>query len=223
MQTATGTSLFQDCQTVEEVKTTYKRLAFAYHPDLNPAEDRERCTQLMQSLNRDYELELAKRDQEVSAPNAEGETRTYKYNEGREKEVVDIINKTIELFAHSEPTQALGYNPMLKVIGTNEDGSDQTEVELYLVGTWLWLKGHNEVTKAYRQLLNRKGLGYDWSPEKLMWYWRSESSRTGYHGKGDFASIAAKYGAERIVSDDDRKGNRGKRFKGGNKTLKKSR
>lgn len=42
---------FKDCQTAEDVKATYKKLALKYHPDVNFQED---TTEIMKSINEQY-------------------------------------------------------------------------------------------------------------------------------------------------------------------------
>jgi hypothetical protein len=45
---------FKDCQTLDQVKATYKALAKRYHPDVNPNTQAE-CTKIMQEINAQYE------------------------------------------------------------------------------------------------------------------------------------------------------------------------
>jgi hypothetical protein len=44
---------FKNCQTIEEVKTTFKKLALQHHPD------RGGCTQTMQEINSEYSFAIA--------------------------------------------------------------------------------------------------------------------------------------------------------------------
>jgi len=80
---------FVDCDSVEKVKTLYRELAFAYHPDRNPGIDIE----IIKEINKQYKLKLESLNGSKSTNN-EIEF-TYRYNEHIEQELIDVINKLL--------------------------------------------------------------------------------------------------------------------------------
>jgi hypothetical protein len=77
-------NFFQNCATVEEIKSQYKKLARQYHPDLGGD------TATMQALNNAYEAALKGCNGQKSK-DSQGTEHTYKYNEVVEREIVDFI------------------------------------------------------------------------------------------------------------------------------------
>jgi len=75
---------FAHCQTVEEVKAEYKKLARKHHPDLGGD------TATMQSINAAYEQALKGCNGQKST-DSQGKEHVYKYNAQLEKELVDFI------------------------------------------------------------------------------------------------------------------------------------
>lgn len=81
---------FVNCQTVEEVKATYRKLAFEFHPDRGGDEAK------MKELNNQYEQAL-KGCHGQKSTDSEGKEHTYYYNESIEQAIIDAISKLLEL------------------------------------------------------------------------------------------------------------------------------
>ena len=63
-----------------------------------------------------------------------------------------------------------------------------------ICGAWIWVSGE---TKPHKETL--KNAGYIWSQQKVMWYFRPQSSKTRfYRGKLSLDEIRFKYGSEKI-------------------------
>jgi len=77
-------NFFQNCSTVEEIKSEYRKLARQYHPDLGGD------TETMKALNNAYESALKSCNGQKSK-DSEGKEHTYKYNAEVEQEIVDFI------------------------------------------------------------------------------------------------------------------------------------
>lgn len=79
---------FEDCQTIEEVKATYKKLVFQYHPDVTKTD----TTEIMATINNQYE-EVAKRLKNIHK-NTNNEVYEKETTDTSE-EFRDIINRII--------------------------------------------------------------------------------------------------------------------------------
>ena len=104
---------FKDCQTIEDVKKTYKKLAIKYHPDLNKERD---TTAVMAEINNEYEKAFNCYKNIHSSDNAKQAENgaTSEYNTAETPEMFrDIINGLIHC-----------------------DG-----VNIDIVGSWVWLTG----------------------------------------------------------------------------------
>ena len=104
---------FKDCQNIEDVKKTYKKLAVKYHPDLNKDTD---TTKVMAEINNEYEKAF-ERFKNIHSSNKTEQTEsgtTSEYNTAETPEMFkDIINSLIHC-----------------------DG-----VQIDIVGSWVWLTG----------------------------------------------------------------------------------
>ena len=81
---------FSSCTTVEEIKTTFRKLARQHHPDLGGD------TATMQAINNAYEQALKGCNGQTSV-GSDGESHTYKYNETVEHDLMETILKLIAL------------------------------------------------------------------------------------------------------------------------------
>ena len=81
---------FQDCHTVEAIKTRYRELARSNHPDLGGD------TATMQQINAAYQQALKNSDGQTS-PGSDGKEHVYRYNENLEAELIEVIGKTLSL------------------------------------------------------------------------------------------------------------------------------
>lgn len=105
---------FKDCQSIEDVKKTYKKLAIKYHPDINRESN---ATAVMAEINNEYEKAFATfkniHKSNTNGENAESEKRYCNADETPEM-FRDIINGLIHC-----------------------DG-----VNIDIVGSWVWLTGN---------------------------------------------------------------------------------
>jgi curved DNA-binding protein CbpA len=81
---------FQGLTTVEEIKATYKKLAFQHHPDLGGD------TETMKIINNQYEAALKSCDGQKSY-DSEGKEHFYRYNEVTEREIIEFLHKFFAL------------------------------------------------------------------------------------------------------------------------------
>jgi hypothetical protein len=161
----TRTQYFATCEDVAAVKTLYKSLAMRWHPD-RPGGN----TQIMQEINAEYKVALSRRHGEEHVDDA-GKTHTYYYKEANEQAVMDKLAEVIKSGILNNPA-----------------------VELWLIGTWLWVKGD---TKPHKEQLGRNGLAFNWNQSRQCWQWHLPTAYR--HSSPDgFESIAARYGGSRI-------------------------
>ncbi len=82
---------FINMNTVEEIKSAYRTLAFQFHPDHGGDVD------MMKDLNNQYEAALRNLDgKKFDRDDGKG-TYTYKYNDDTEKGIMDVIDKLLKL------------------------------------------------------------------------------------------------------------------------------
>ena len=81
---------FGDCKTVQDTKTTYRFLAFKYHPDTGG--DKEE----MQEINNQYHLKLKSFDG-AKFTGSDKKDHYYRYNQEVEQELIDKINELLGL------------------------------------------------------------------------------------------------------------------------------
>ena len=154
-------SYFANCQTVEQIKAEYKRLAVQNHPD------RGGDSEVMKAINDAYEAALKACDGQMSKGTDDRE-HTYKYEAEREKEIMEMIEK------------------LIAIIGDHQ-------IEIMLIGRWVWLLGE---TKPLKEEL--KALKCKWHRDRKCWFWRSADDRG--HGRGgNLDELAQKYGAENFT------------------------
>jgi len=111
------TQWFTSCKTVGDVKTRYRQLAKAHHPDLSKEAD---ATKTMQAINAQYHATLEAMDGQVSK-GFDGKDHTYNYNQDIEQELMDKI------------AQVLAYR--------------MPGVDVELIGSWLWVYGDTKPYK----------------------------------------------------------------------------
>lgn len=155
---------------VNEVKAAYRELVKEWHPDRSQytGHDKEICEETLKAINAEYQAKLKSLNGEISEGD-DGREHTYRYNADLEQEIMDKISETI----------AAG------VI-------DHKGVEMWLVGTWIWVFGE---TKPIKETL--KVIGYRWHSKRGKWYWQNDGYRHKFSNDA-FESIAARYGARQF-------------------------
>lgn len=133
-------SYFSHCSTVEEIKVAYKKLAIENHPD------RGGDLEVMKAINNAYETALKACNGQMSKGTDDRE-HTYKYDEAREREIMEMIQKLIAIVGNSQ-------------------------IEIILIGRWIWLLGDTKPVKD--QLKELKCL---WHRDRKCWFWRSADDR----------------------------------------------
>jgi len=130
-------------------------------------------TTIMQEINAQYEAKLKRLDGHTST-DKQGTTHTYKYDPETENKLMEIIDKLLSL----------------KMIN----------VDIFLVGTWIWIDGE---TKAYKEEL--KALKCRWHSTRKLWYFAISSNRR-YRKSGEgINDIAEAYGATKIKNTAKKK------------------
>lgn len=81
---------FINCQTVNEIKSEYRRLCFIHHPDVGGD------TATMQQLNAAYHKALKTFHGQVNQ-GSDGKDHTYYYNQDIEQAIIDKINELLAL------------------------------------------------------------------------------------------------------------------------------
>jgi hypothetical protein len=165
------TSYFSHCEDVAAIKAEYKKLAMRWHPDRPGG-----STVLMQEINAAYKKALSFKHGEVTTDDA-GKEHTYYYKEATEQAVIDKITEVMQA----------------GVLASDD-------VELWLIGTWLWIKGN---TRPHRTTLGREGLKFSWNgaPDRQCWQWHLPTGFRTQKSADGFESIARKYGGSRIAGE----------------------
>lgn len=154
---------FADCNTPEEIKAEYRRLAMENHPD------RGGDTRTMQDINAAYHTALGGKHEFVST-GSDGKTHTYYYNADVEQELMDKIAELFKL--------------------------DLTGVNVYLVGTWLWIDGNTRPIKD-----DLKAVGCRWHGKRAKWYYRRYTGKRQWSA-GSFEDICSAYGYQKLAKDE---------------------
>lgn len=161
---------FQYVKSESEARKIYRMLAFKYHPDHGGSDED------MKAVNAAYHEALKRIDgtKTTYTDNAGHERQsTYHYNEEMEEELIAKLSELLTLKATKIPT-----------------------LKIMLIGSWIWLDG---TEREHKDLLNKNGAKCLWHQDKGLWYWRPSSEKN-YRGrgKGDFVSMALKYGYSEI-------------------------
>ena len=131
--------------------------------------DRGGDNETMKAINLAYEALLKSRDGEESV-GTDGKTHYYKWNEAIERAAMDIISKLLSL--------------------------RMANVEVDLVGTWVWVGGD---TKPHKEAL--KELGLRWHSRRVRWYWCPAAYRTRYNARLSYGDLQQVYGCRSFESE----------------------
>lgn len=123
-------------------------------------------TATMQEINRQYEQMLKHLDGETTT-DSEGNPHTYRYNHETESKLMVVIDELLSL--------------------------QMSNVDLYLVGLWLWIDGE---TKPYKDSL--KELNCKYHGKRQCWYFATTPSRYRKSSGKGIDDIAETYGATKI-------------------------
>lgn len=165
---------FEQCNTVDAVKKHYRTLAMQMHPD------RGGDTASMQELNRQYQNALSACHGQTSI-GSDKEEHTYYYNQEREQEIIDFIDRLLR---------------------SNALKSDN--VECMIIGRWVWITGD---TKPVKDTL--KELECRWHSKRQAWYWHKQTYRTQFNKSVSLDDLANYYGYSR-VEDNEKTTSKGK-------------
>jgi len=83
---------FQGCYSVASIKTIYRKLAFQFHPDVNPDIDES----FMKEINNQYHAALKSANGQ-STTDDDGRRHEYKYNYDVEQSLIDKIRELLSI------------------------------------------------------------------------------------------------------------------------------
>lgn len=153
---------FAHCRTAEETKKVYHKLAMKFHSDNGGNDD------LMKELNSQYTDAWNRlKDVHEYKDSTTGESKTYTSKQS--------TTETPEMFIE-----------IVRKLSTIPD------IEVEMVGTWLWISGN---TFPYKNQL--KSFGCRWSSGKKIWYWTTESYQR-KSSKQSMNTLRMKYGSQML-------------------------
>ena len=123
--------------------------------------DRGGDTETMQEINKQYQQALESVNGQVS-PGTDGADHTYYYHADIEAALMDVINQLIQL--------------------------RMQDVEIALIGTWLWIIGD---TKPYKSQL--RNIGCRWHFKRSCWYYHTGTYRSST-SSAELSDLSEKYG-----------------------------
>ena len=161
---------FKNLKSPGDIKAEYRRLALKNHPDMGGD------TVTMQEINAQYLTALKSIDgmtiNYVDHDTKENVEYVYNYRETNEQAVIDIIDKLI--------------------------GLQMVDVDIYIVGVWVWVSGE---TKPHKDHL--KALKLRWHSKRMKWYFKPYQGRTHYSNKS-FDSLLYAYGGGKVPERQDK-------------------
>ena len=111
------------------------------------------------------ELNRQYHDKLSSLSGTESDGKTYKYKQKTEDELIEVINKIIHL----------------------------KDVEVSLIGYWVWILGETRQHKEYL-----KSLSCIWHNKRKCWYYKPKGWGSGRSYGGSLEELAVKYGCEKF-------------------------
>lgn len=116
-------------------------------------------------------------------------------------ELMKIINNEYEIMF--ERLQKISNNNNEKTENVNDfrdiiDKIINFNINIEICGSWIWLSGS---TYQYKEVL--KELGFKWSANKKMWYYRPENYYSKKHKAWTIEEIRNLYGSEKIKTEQE--------------------
>ena len=160
---------FKNINTLEELRSQYKKLLKKYHPD-----NKNGSTEAAQAINAEYEklFKALKNRHDSNAadskPGCSGNTESA-YSNAYDWENDKALRETLE-----------------KIISFNG-------IDIEIIGQWIWVSGN---TYAYKKEL--KECGFKWASQKKMWYWRTDAYRKTSRKTLSMDDIRNYYGSTKV-------------------------
>jgi curved DNA-binding protein CbpA len=133
---------FQSTDSVEDIKKEYRKLVLIHHPDCGGDEE------TMKLLNQEYFF-LLKNFDKTSSIGTDGKEHKYTFDEERESEITEFLNKFHALQLDSD-------------------------VEADLIGLYVWITGNTRPVKD-----KLKEIGCWWHLTRECWYFKPSGVRSG--------------------------------------------
>ena len=128
-------------------------------------------TATMQKVNAEYHEALSRSHGQTSK-GTDGKEHTYYYNQDIEQAIMDKINELISL--------------------------DLPNIEIMLVGTWIWVSGDTRPVKDQLKAIKMK-----WHSKRKRWFFHTKSYRRQYNANASFDDLCQVYGAKSFDSQKD--------------------
>lgn len=158
---------FNNIHTLEELRKQYKELLKKYHPD-----NVNGSTEITQQINTEYKkLFQSLKDKHESKQTETDNTNynNYKYDFESDEKLREVLQKIINF----------------------------TNINIEIVGCWLWVDG---ATYNYKTTL--KELGFKWASEKKKWYFHTETFRKRSKRKLSMNDIRNLYGSTEVQTEE---------------------
>lgn len=136
--------------------------------------DRGGDTATMQEIIEQYHAALKGCDKQTSK-DADNRPHTYNYSQPLEQEIVNKIDELIRA------------------------GVASANVEIWLIGTWVWIVGD---TKPIKETLKKSGCTYH--GKRQCWYWQNDGHAHRFSRKASMSDLAQKYGAAQFGEEEEK-------------------
>ena len=151
---------FEECFTVTNIKSAYRKWAFKLHPDKGGIEN-----EFKEMLNQ-YHMRLSSLDGQNQSWKSNGKqySKAYEYCYKAEKEILDMFHKIINIASNAK-----------------------LEVSVEIIGTYIWIKGNTYPIKDI--LMDNKFKYYRYKKESStskavpMWSWSLRSRNRVWRSK----------------------------------------
>jgi len=168
---------FENSWTVEEVKTEYRRLAFANHPDHGGNVEE------MKEINTQYEAAL-KGYHGTSSVGSDGKDHTYYYHQDIERSTMVVINELLKL--KMEDVEIMLIGKWIWISGNTKPYKD----------------GIKSVGDIVKETFKVK-----WHSKRFMWYYCPISSRKTRYSGASIDQLADAYGYQNFTGQNAKEEN----------------